>query len=153
MFLEDGGEQQTFPQFIKPMKLSEFKGNVVVIDFRTTTCGACRDMNAFERALVKRMQGKPLVLLGVNCDADQKELGEWLKKEAVTWRSWRDGDEGNARGPIFRQFNVHGWPTAYVIDQRGIIRHKFLGFPGTAKLDGAIDAVVRGVETAAGSSR
>ena len=130
----------------KPLELSDFKGKVVVVDFWTTTCGACRQMSAYERSLVERMQGKPFALLGVNCDREQDKPSEWMAKEAVTWRSWRDGDEGNASGPIFRRFNVHTWPTLYILDQRGIIRHRFKGFPGAGKLDAAINALVRAAE-------
>jgi RNA polymerase sigma factor (sigma-70 family) len=126
----------------KPLKLSDFTGKVVVVDFWSTSCGACRDMNAYERSLVKRLEGKPFALLGVNCDEDKDKLAEWIEKEGITWPSWRDGNKGNASGPIFRQFNVHTWPTLYILDKRGIIRHKFLGFPGGGKLDRAIDALV-----------
>jgi RNA polymerase sigma factor (sigma-70 family) len=130
----------------KPFKLSDFKGKVVVVDFWSTSCGACRDMNAYERSLLKRMQGKPLAVVGVNCDNDKEKLAEWIKKEGITWPSWRDGDDGNASGPIFRQFNIHTWPTIYILDQRGIIRHKFLGFPGGGKLDTAIDGLTKEME-------
>jgi RNA polymerase sigma factor (sigma-70 family) len=127
----------------KPLKLSDFKGKVVVVDFWSTSCGACRHMNAYERSLTTRMQGKPFALLGVNCDAETDKLAEWIKKERITWPSWHDGNEGNASGPIFRQFNIQTWPTLYVLDNRGFIRHKFLGFPGDAILDPAIDALVK----------
>ncbi len=137
----------------RPLKLSDFKRKVVVIDFWTTSCGACRDMNAFERQLVKRMRGKPFALLGVNCDEDEAKLREWIKKEEITWLSWRDGNRDNANGPIFRQFNVHGWPTLYILDHRGIIRHKFSGSTGAEKLDAAIDALVQEAEKEAVRSK
>ena len=137
----------------RPLKLSDFKGKVVVIDFWTTSCGACRDMNAYERLLVKRMQDKPFALVGVNCDADEGKLREWIKQEEITWPSWHDGNAGNAEGPIFRQFNVHGWPTLYIVDHRGVIRHKFRDSPRNGKLDAAIDALVREAERAPAPSK
>ena len=64
-------------------------------------------MNAYERSLVKRMQGKPFALLGVNGDEDKDKLKEWMKKEEITWRSWWDGGGSATRqGPISRQFNI-----------------------------------------------
>src|SRR5262249_34505016 len=101
----------------------------------------------------KRMRGRSFALVGVNCDEDEGRLSEWIKKEEITWPSWRDGDAGNADGPIFRQFNVHGWPTLYVIDHRGIIRHKFLDPPGAGKLDAAINALVQEAEKDAASPK
>jgi len=46
---------------------------------------------------------------------------------------------------IFRTaipINVHGWPTLYVVDHRGVIRHKWVGFPGEESFDSAIDNLV-----------
>src|SRR5215469_6456813 len=85
-------------------------------------------MYPHERSLVKKMEGKPFVLLGVNSDGDKDKLHARMKEENITWRSWWDG--GDTNGPIANQFNVHGWPTLYVVDHRGIIRHKWTGFPG-----------------------
>jgi hypothetical protein len=39
----------------------------------------------------------------------------------VTWRSAWDG---STSGPIATAWNVHGWPTIYVIDAKGVIRFK-----------------------------
>ena len=83
----------------------------------------------------------------------QDKLREWIKKEEITWPSWRDGNSDNAKGPISRQFNVHGWPTLYILDHRGIIRHKFLGSPGPQKLDAAINALVEEAEKEAARSK
>ena len=89
-----------------------------------------------ERALVDRMQGKPFVLLGVNGDGDKDQLRELMKKKGINWRSWWDGGgSANTPGPIARRYNVHGWPTLYVLDHRGIIRYKPLGYPGSQRFD------------------
>jgi RNA polymerase sigma factor (sigma-70 family) len=131
----------------KPLKLSDFKGKVVVVDFWTISCGSCRDMNAYERSLMKRMQGKPLALLGVNGDEDKDQLNAWIKQEQITWRSWWDGDgDARTKGAIASQFNTSARPTIYILDQRGVIRHKFLGFPGAGKLDASINALVEALE-------
>lgn len=97
-------------------------------------------MYPHERSLVKTMEGKPFVLLGVNSDGDKDKLKARMKEEKITWRSWWDG--GDTSGPIATMFNVRGWPTLYVLDHRGIIRHKFVGFPGPETFDAAIDTLV-----------
>lgn len=97
-------------------------------------------MYPHERSLVKTMEGKPFVLLGVNSDRDKDKLRERMKEEQISWRSWWDG--GNTGGPIASQFNVHGWPTLYILDHRGIIRHRYVGFPGPEKFDAAVNALV-----------
>ena len=98
------------------------------------------------------MQGKPFALLGVNGDEDKDKLREWIKKEGLTWRSWWDGGgSANTPGPISRQFNIDGWPTIYILDHRGIIRHKLLG--STSRLDSAVNALVEAVDNDGGVSR
>jgi thiol-disulfide isomerase/thioredoxin len=125
-----------------PLKLSDFKGKVVLVDFWTTSCGGCREMHAYERSLVKRMQGKPFAALGVKCDDEKDKLREWMKKESITWPTWWDGNVDDSREPIARQFNINGCPTLYILDPRGIIRHKLLGSPGARMLDAAINSLV-----------
>ena len=108
-------------------------------------------MYPHERSLVKKMEGKPFVLLGVNSDGDKEKLRKRMKEENITWRSWWDG--GNTHGPIANQFNVRGWPTLYVVDHRGIIRHKWLGFPGAEVFDSAIDKLVEAVAKDKGNAQ
>ena len=101
-------------------------------------------MYPHERSLVKEMENKPFVLLGVNSDQNKESLKKTIEDEKMTWRSWWDG--GNTAGPIATKFNVHGWPTLYVIDHKGIIRHKHLGRPGDDVLDKEIEKLVAQAE-------
>ena len=100
-------------------------------------------MYPHERSLVKRLVGKPFMILGVNSDPKEK-LKEVLKKENMTWRSWWDG--GNTGGPIASKWNVSGWPTLYLIDHKGVIRYKWIGSPGDDTMDHSVDALVREAE-------
>jgi hypothetical protein len=95
-------------------------------------------MYPHERSLVKRLAGKPFALLGINSDADRSALKKALEKEHITWRSWWDG--GSTEGPIATRWNVRGWPTIYVLDAKGEIRHKNVR---GKELDAAVDALVK----------
>jgi hypothetical protein len=79
-------------------------------------------MYPHERSLVKKLEGKPFALLGINSDQDRTALKDVLKKEEITWRSWWDG--GSTSGPIATKWNVYGWPTIYVLDAKGVIRYR-----------------------------
>src|SRR5262245_61718731 len=81
-------------------------------------------MYPHERSLVKRLEGKPFALLGVNSDVDKAALKERMAKEKITWRSFWNGPKGTD-GPISRAWNVRAWPTVYVIDHKGVIRSKY----------------------------
>ncbi len=95
-----------------------------------------------ERSLVARLKDEPFALVGVNSDPDLEKLLPHLKEEQITWRSFWNGPKG-AAGPISERWAVQGWPTLYLIDAQGKIRHKFLGAPGDEELNGLIDGLVK----------
>src|SRR5437879_10530632 len=101
-------------------------------------------MYPHERSLVSKLAGKPFVLLGVNSDQNREALKKTLVDEKITWRSFWNG--GSTGGPISREWKIEGWPTLYLIDHKGVIRQKYLGSPGDAALDRAIDALVKEAE-------
>jgi hypothetical protein len=98
-------------------------------------------MYPHERSLVQRLADKPFALLGVNSDSNREQLKQVLKQEKITWRSFWNG--GSTNGPISAQYAVRGWPTIFILDAKGIIRHKFDGNPGPAALDQAIDSLLK----------
>jgi peroxiredoxin len=126
----------------KPLKLSDYRGKVVVLYFQGNRYSPGRDMHAYERSLVKRLEGKPFALVGVNSDTDKDELKKAMEKEHITWRSFWDGAEGE-RGPIFTKWNVNGRPTTYVIDAKGTIRFKDAR---GGDMDRAVDRLLKEME-------
>jgi hypothetical protein len=97
-------------------------------------------MYPHERSLVKRMEGKPFALLGINSDPKDRLRGAF-KKENITWPSWWDG--GNPNGPIATKWNVHAWPTTYVLDAKGVIRFKGVR---EEDMDKAVDELLKEVK-------
>jgi hypothetical protein len=93
-----------------------------------------------ERALAARLAGAEFTLLGVNGDGDRKAAAANAAKAGVTWRSWWDG---GADGKLAAGWNVNAWPTVYVIDRAGVIRHKWVGAPDAAALGEAVDALLK----------
>ena len=75
-----------------------------------------------ERKMVEKFANKPFVLLGINSDESRSALKKIMNKEGIAWPNIYDGKEG----AIAKKWNVHGWPTIYVIDQQGVIRHRDL---------------------------
>jgi len=111
-------------------------------------------MYPHERSLVQEMAGKPFALIGVNSDSDRQKLKPRLVAEQITWRSFWNGPDGT-RGPISKAWNVSGWPTVYVIDHEGIVRHKSHATPGPdrAEMDRVIHECVERAERAAREDR
>jgi hypothetical protein len=94
-------------------------------------------MYPHERSLVKRLEGKPFVLIGINSDSDKTQLKSVMEKEQITWRSFWDG--GSTNGPIATRWNVSGWPTVYVLDAKGVIRFRDIR---EEAMDKAVDALL-----------
>lgn len=124
----------------RPMKLSEYRGKVVVLSFWATWCGPCISMVPHERELVRRMEGKPFVLLGVNGDEDKERLRYRSKELQINWRSFYDG---GPHGPISSSSDVHGWPMVVVLDRDGVIRYE--GARDEKKLDEAVEELLKSV--------
>ena len=94
-------------------------------------------MYPHERSLVKRLDGKPFALLGINSDDQREELKRVIHTEHLSWRSWWDG--GGTDGPIETAYNISRWPTIYVLDQQGVIRYIDVR---DKKLDEAVDKLL-----------
>jgi len=118
-----------------PVKLSELKGKVVVLDIWATWCGPCKEMIPHERELVAKLKDKPFVLVSISVDDDQETLTEFLAKEEMPWTHWWNGSEGG----IIEDWNVEAYPTIYVLDAEGVIRHKDLR---GAELENAVNELL-----------
>jgi hypothetical protein len=92
-----------------------------------------------ERSLVKRLEGKPFALLGVNFDNTKEEMKKSEQDNKITWRSWFDGQSG----PIGKEWHVKYLPAIYVLDAKGVIRYK--GVRDKA-MDEAVDMLLKELE-------
>jgi len=123
------------------IKLADYRGKVVVVVFWGSWCGPCMAMVPRERELAERMKDKPFVLLGVNCGDERNKASTTMASNKMTWPSLWDGSEHD--GPVQAAFNVRHWPTVFVIDAAGTIRHIE---PDEKELDAAVDKLVAKVE-------
>jgi peroxiredoxin len=75
-----------------------------------------------ERSLVKEFEGRPFAIVGVNSDSKEK-LKKLVADGTTTWRSFTNEQ---SYGKISKSWGVRGWPTLYLIDHKGVIKHKGL---------------------------
>lgn len=101
-------------------------------------------MYPHERSLVAKYN-EHFAIVGINSDRGRDRLKEAMAREQITWTSFYDG--GGTGGPIATRWGVSGWPTLFLLDPSGTIRHK--GLRGE-KLETAIEELLveMGVELA-----
>ncbi len=100
-------------------KLSDYRGQVVVLDFWADWCPHCVNMYPVERDLLESYEGRAFSIVGVNGD-DARRMQQLRDRGTVTWRSFDDGEFG----PIAQQYHITGIPSVYVLDAEGVIRFK-----------------------------
>ena len=105
--------------------LSDYSGEVVVLDFMATWCGPCRfamqDLVAAYNDI-----GDQFVLISITVDANydtDSVLREWMEYYNATWTHARD----LADPPVMQQFNILEIPTYVIIDRDGEIRFRHVG--------------------------
>lgn len=97
-----------------------------------------------ERSLVEKLKGRPFAIVGINSDSKQK-LKEMVADGTTTWRNFTNEQD---YGKISDKWGVRGWPTLYLLDHKGVIRHK--GLRGEA-MEKAIMSLLAEAEEAAKS--
>ena len=135
----------------KPLKLSDYRGKVVVVVFWASWCGPCLRQIPKERELAERLKDRPFALLGVNCDEDAEAARKVVRDERITWPNASDGSKQVGpcevdMGPIAGRYHVRGLPSVFVLDAKGVIRRKMaLG----DEMDKAVDELLGEMEPAA----
>ena len=101
----------------KPIKLSGYKGKVVMINFWATWCGPCRQEWPLLESIYKQYKNQDFVLLGVNVEPDSKPAAEWLKKKPATFPVLYD-----VKSEVSGLYKVVGMPTTVWVDKKGNLR-------------------------------
>ena len=76
-----------------------------------------------EKEMVERLKDQPFALIGINSDGGRDAVQKILNEQEIGWRQVLDG---TTSGPIATRWNVHGWPTIYILDKQGRIRFRDL---------------------------
>ncbi|MBI5624359.1 MAG: TlpA family protein disulfide reductase [Elusimicrobia bacterium] len=114
----------------KTVRLSDFKGRVVLVDFWATWCAPCLEELPDLKALYSKRKDLGFTIVGISIDDEGKEVvAPFVDENQVPYPILIAGLE-----PV-GGFPVRGLPTAYLIDRRGFIVKKYIGFKFPEQLD------------------
>jgi len=108
--------------------LADYHGKVVVLDFWFRNCGWCIQSMPQIKALADQFRGQPVVILGMNVDKQDKDAKYVVDKLQLNYLTLHGKD-------IEEKYGVRGCPTFIVIDQKGIVRVRHIGYSPTLRED------------------
>jgi len=106
----------------RTVTLSQFKGQVVVLNFWATWCPPCIEEMPSLVQMQERMRPKGVTVLAISVDVDENNYRRFLRDHNVNLLSVRDGNQKS--NELYGTFK---FPETYVIDRNGVVRRKFIG--------------------------
>ena len=119
----------------EPLSLSQYRGQVVLLDFWATWCPPCIAEMPNVKATYAKYKNQKFEIIGISLDQSTAPLEAYIASEGLTWRQYWDNG-----GRISNMYNVRAIPSTFLIDGAGIIRRVNLRGPA---LEMAVDELVR----------
>ena len=127
-----GMERQQAPDFAlksstgENLRLSEYRGDVVMINFWATWCGPCRQEMPLLEELYSRYQRVGFNLLGVNIDDDSRRAMQMAEELGINFPVLFD-----ASMVVSKLYEVDAMPVSVLVDREGTVRYVHHGYkPG-----------------------
>lgn len=106
----------------KMWKLSDLKGQAVLINFWATWCVTCKAEMNHKAVLSGIMKGRPIQMFGVLFRDDPANLESYYSRNNVTFATLIDPSNS-----MSKLYGITGVPETFLIDKEGILRERFVG--------------------------
>ncbi len=122
-------EGHTAPDFVLKslngdnLRLSEFRGDVVMINFWASWCGACRDEMPILDEVFRRYKPIGFKLLSINIDDNRERAVRISQSLDVSFPVLYD-----RRKKVSRKYEVTRMPSVILVDREGVVRHWHHGY-------------------------
>ena len=131
----------------KTVRLSDYKGKVVLVDFWATWCGPCKIEIPWLKEFQRKFKDKGFAVIGISMDEEGWQVVKpFLTETAINYRVVI-GDDSTAQ----LYGGVDALPTAFVIDREGKIAAVHVGLTSKGEIEHGIEQVL-GAASAASDS-
>lgn len=136
-------QMKTAPEFAlqtlagDTLKLSDYRGQVVLLNTWATWCPPCLAEMPDLEAYYRKRQGDGFVVLAVNSQESDATVAAFLDEHDFTFPVLLD-----PAGTVMRQYGVRGLPTSFFIDRDGTLRGVWSGQLSPARLKELVDPLL-----------
>lgn len=121
------------------LRLSEYRGDVVLLAFFATWCGDCRAQASALSELQARYADAGLELLAVSLDPSMRQATDTAAALDVTYPVLHD-----AGGAVGKLYEIERMPVVVVIDRSGVVREVVQGYRrGSTDYVASVQALLR----------
>jgi peroxiredoxin len=106
----------------KPVKLSQFRGKVVILNFWSIWCGPCLAEMPSLNKLYLEFKDKGLIVLSIAEDPAVKPVRSYIKEKSIAFPILMDKDR-----KVYLKYSLFGIPVTFLIDKKGVIAEKLIG--------------------------
>ncbi len=104
------------------VRLSEFRGKVVFVNFWATWCPPCRAEMPDIESLYQEYKDEGLVVIGIDIGEPEATVRRFVQQGGYSWTFVLDSD-----GAVAANYNIRAIPTSFFIDREGVIQAVNIG--------------------------
>ncbi len=132
------GQQQNGQQ--QEINLSDYKGQIVYLDFWASWCQPCRKSFTWMNKMQSMYGNEGFKVIAINLDESRAKANKFLQQIPANFDVAFD-----PQGSTAESYNVKAMPSSYIIDKQGNVVYANLGFRGSdkEKLEEKIRGMIR----------
>lgn len=111
-----------------PVKISNYRGKLVYLDFWASWCGPCRQSFPWMNEMQAKYGAQGLQIIGVDVDAKEQDARDFLAETPAAFTIAFD-----PKGTTPRNYGIKGMPTSVLIDADGKVLFEHTGFNAADK--------------------